>query len=112
MAKKITKHSHHSLKRCYQRFGLTNENQAQAFINNARKYGKNAWSYEENDPIFFEKYLLPKLMACNKTIKIYKGYVFVLNSTRKTGTGATTVYKLPKEWHYILDCEGENNGKA
>lgn len=98
---KIDRHSHHSLRRIKQRVGITNKTQAQNFINNARKNGKDAWEYEMTDPIFFEKYLLPKLAQSNKKIKIYKGYVFVLNKQRKTGTSTTTVFKLPKEWKYV-----------
>lgn len=89
---------HHSIKRVYQRTNIKNELNARSFIKNARVYGKDI-EYYRFLPSFYS-FLCAKKEATGKKVRVYKGYIFILNSSKnccsgRISTGCTTMYAVP-----------------
>ena len=101
MKMKKTHRRHHSLVRVYQRAGVQGDN-ALRFIQNAKRKGMNIGFYADVPGLEdFHTYLLNKTRG-GKNVKVYNGFVFILNKTNKTGTGCITMYPIPTEFVGIV----------
>jgi len=89
------KRTHHSIKRIKERTNITTTRAARSLIDDARRSGHLPEFYL-GYPDFYD-FLISK--SHYKKVRVLNGYVFVLNSTRRTGTGCVTMYRVPDEFY-------------
>lgn len=82
----------HALKRLYQRVGLTEKSGAKGYVKNALKNGKHIGDFPESP---FKDFLRKKADATGKRVRVYKGFVFIFNTSNN---GLTTLYEIPEEF--------------
>lgn len=85
----------HALKRLEQRANVTKKSGAVGYVKNALKNGLQIKDFPDGE---FKDFLQRKADHSGKRIRVYKGFIFVFNTSNN---GLTTLYEIPEKFKEI-----------